>query len=198
VFGRRLGVGSALLACCAALAGCGGGHSSSGSSSPIVSALESKQVATLFDGKGLAGVRSVSCTSAAGLSGYYHCTATPVLGPCSDSSSGPCDSPLAPTKIWFDCFPNQSGADQWTCQLVSPPAGVNVFTTAAQRAAPKHGIWECKAYNADRQKIGPFLLATTDPHGPVEQRGQGDVSLAMAHQMAAQLHIKLIEVCALP
>ena len=50
-------------------------------------------------------------------------------------------------------------------------AGVPVFTTKAQKAAPKHAVWECKTLNADHIRIGPFLIATNDPHGPTEQRG---------------------------
>jgi hypothetical protein len=186
----------ALLAmCCAALAGCGGSGSSSSSSggskpTSLESALGVKQVAGLFD-VGLTGVIAPQCTPAA-ISGNFDCTAQPILGQCTAATSGPCSSKLAPTKIWFDCYPDVGGTVQWMCQLVRAPAGVSVFTTKAQKAAPKHAIWQCKSFNADHIRIGPFLVATDDPHGPIEQRGYTmtqDDAAKLAHQLDMRLTI---------
>jgi hypothetical protein len=77
---------------------------------------------------------------------------------------------------------------------VSPPAGVPVFTTKAQKAAPKHAVWECKTLNADHIRIGPFLIATSDPHGPTEQRG-GAMTFDDAQLLAKQLGLKLTNGC---
>jgi hypothetical protein len=183
---------AALAVCCLALSACGGGHPSSAGS--IDSALLSKQVAGLFAANGVSGVESPDCTASSTLPGDYDCTARPVLGPCDSKSTGFCRSPLAPTRVWFDCFPSK-GKDPYACQLVGAPAGVSVFTTAAQKAAPKHGIWKCLTLNQDEDKIGPFLLATSDPHGPVEQRGEY-MTLSAARSVARQLHLALVKDCA--
>jgi hypothetical protein len=198
VSGRAVAYLALLAACCAALAGCGGSGGSSSSTSAgskptsLESALGVKQVAGLFN-VGLTGVIAPQCTPAA-ISGNYDCTAEPILGPCTAGTTGPCSSRLAPTKIWFDCYPDVGATVQWMCQLVRAPAGVSVFTTKAQRSAQKHAIWQCKSFNADHVRIGPFLLATDDPHGPIEQRGftmtQDD-----AAKLARQLHLKLTVDC---
>ena len=151
-----------------------------------------KQVTGLFDA-GLTGVIAPTCSPAA-ISGNFHCSATPILGPCAAGSTGPCASPLAPTRVWFDCFPDAGGGMEWMCQLVSPPAGAPVFTTKAQRSAPKHAIWECRTFNADHVRIGPFLIATSDPHGPQEQRG-GFVTWDGATALAKRLDLKLTNGC---
>jgi len=180
-----------LAACCVVIAGCGGsGGSGGGGSKPtsLESALGVKQVAGLFD-VGLTGVIAPQCTPAA-IPGNFDCTAQPILGPCTAGTSGPCSSHLAPTKIWFDCYPDVGGTVQWMCQLVRAPVGVSVFTTKAQKAARKHAIWQCKTFNADHLRIGPFLLATDDPHGPIEQRG-GAMTQGDAGKLAGQLGVKL-------
>lgn len=174
-------------ACCVGLAGCGGGGAGS-KPTPLESALGVKQVAGLFDA-GLTGVIAPSGTPGA-IAGDFHCSAQPILGPCTAGTSGPCSSRLAPTRIWFDCFPDVGGTVQWMCQLVSPPAGAPVFTTKAQKAARKHAIWQCKTFNADHIRIGPFLVATDDPRGPKEQRG-GAMTEDAAASLAAQLQLKL-------
>jgi hypothetical protein len=179
-----------LVLCCAALAACGSGHKSNDKT--IEGALGLKEVAGLFT-TGLTGVTDPACTPSA-IPGNYHCSAKPVLGPCTAGASGPCDSRLAPARVWFDCFPDTSGTAKWSCQLVPPPAGVSVFTTKALKAAPKHAIWVCKAFNADHLRIGPFLIATTDPHGPTEQRG-GYVSYVDARALATRLGLKLTNGC---
>jgi hypothetical protein len=183
---RRVRQLAVLAVGCAALAACGSSHSPKPAS--LESALGVKQVAGLFD-VGLAGVIAPVCTPGA-VSGNFHCSAQPILGPCTAGTSGPCASRLAPTKIWFDCFPDVGGSVPWMCQLVSPPVGVPVFTTKAQKAAPKHAIWQCKTFNADHIRIGPFLIATGDPHGLKEQRG-GAMTQVVAAALAAQLHLKL-------
>lgn len=181
---------AALALGCAALAGCGSGHSSKPGS--LDSALGVKQVAGLFNA-GLTGVIAPTCTPAA-IAGNFDCSAEPILGPCTPGTTGPCASRLAPAKVWFDCFPDTGGSVQWMCQLVRPPAGVPVFTTRAQKAAAKHATWQCKTYNADHVRIGPFLIATNDPHGPVEQRG-GAMTFAAAQVLAHQLNLKLTDGC---
>jgi hypothetical protein len=182
----------ALLAtCCVALAGCGGGGGGSKPAS-LESALGVKQVAGLFN-VGLTGVIAPTCTPAA-IAGNFDCNAQPILGPCTAATTGPCSSRLAPTRIWFDCYPDVGGTVQWTCQLVRPPIGVAVFTTMAQKTARKHAIWQCKSLNADHVPIGPFLVATEDPHGPIEQRG-GDVTQVAAAKLAGQLHLRLKIAC---
>jgi hypothetical protein len=185
-----------LAACCVAVAGCGGGGSKSSgsgsSSSSLEAALGVKQVAGLFTDS-LEGVIGPACTPAA-IAGNFHCSAQPILGPCTAATSGPCKSPLAPTKIWFDCFPDTGGADQWSCQLVAPPAGVSVFTTKAQKAAPKHAVWICQAFNADHQRVGPVWIATNDPHGPMQQRGES-MTIEAAKVFAKQLGLKLTNGC---
>jgi hypothetical protein len=181
-----------LVACCAAIAGCGGGGGKSSSSSSLEAALGVKQVAGLFTG-GLNGVIAPVCDPAA-VTGNYNCTAQPILGPCTASTQGPCASPLAPTKIWFDCFPDKGGADQWSCQLVSPPAGTSVFTTKAQKAAPKHAVWICQAYNANHERVGPLWIATNDPHGPMQQHGES-MTIEAAAVLAKQLGLKLTNGC---
>jgi hypothetical protein len=195
VSGRGVAYLALLAACFAALAGCGGGgDSADGGSKPtsLESALGVKQVAGLFD-VGLTGVIAPACTPAA-ISGNFDCTAQPILGPCTAGTTGPCSSQLAPTKIWFDCYPDVGGAVPWMCQLVRAPAGVSVFTTKAQRSAPKHAVWQCRTYNADHIRIGPFLIATADPHGPIEQRG-GAMTEDDAAKLAGQLHMKLTVSC---
>jgi hypothetical protein len=191
---RRVGLAAALAVSCLALSACGGHSSSASGSGSIESDLLSKQVAGLFAANGVAGVSSPVCTASSTLPGDFSCTAKPVLGPCTAKSAGFCRSPLAPTKVWFDCFPS-TGKDPYMCKLVSPPAGVSVFTTAAQKAAPKHVIWKCLTINQARQKIGPILVATNDPHGPVEQQGEY-MTLSAAQGAARQLHLKLVEDCA--
>jgi hypothetical protein len=182
----------ALLAtCCIALVGCGGGGGGSKPTS-LESALGVKQVAGLFN-VGLTGVIAPAC-SAGAISGDFHCDAQPILGPCTAATSGPCSSRLAPTRIWFDCFPDVGGSVRWMCQLVSPPPGAQVFTTKAQKTARKHAIWQCKTFNADHIRIGPFLIATDDPHGPKEQRG-GAMTEDAAAALAGQLHLKLAISC---
>jgi hypothetical protein len=179
--------------CCVALAGCGGSGGGGGSKpTSLESSLGVKQVAGLFN-VGLTGVIAPECTPAA-ISGNFDCTAQPILGPCTAGTAGPCSSKLAPTKIWFDCYPDTKGAVPWMCQLVAAPAGVGVFTTKAQKAAPKHAVWECKTFNADHIHIGPFLIATDDPHGPTEQRGYAMTQDA-AGALARQLHLKLTISC---
>jgi hypothetical protein len=195
VSGRGVAYLALLAAFCAALAGCGvGGNGGGGGSKPatLESALGVKQVAGLFN-VGLAGVIAPTCTPAA-ISGNFDCTAQPILGPCTAGTTGPCSSRLAPTKIWFDCYPDVGGTVQWMCQLVRPPVGVAVFTTKAQKSAPKHAIWQCKTFNADHIRIGPFLIATDDPHGPIEQRG-GTMTQVDAAKLAGQLHMKLTISC---
>ena len=182
---------SVLAACCGALAACGG---SSSNASSLESALAARHVATLFAAGGLAGVKSATCVASPVLAGDFSCTARPVYRPCSASTKGPCASRLAPTEVWIACFPDQGAAVRWMCQLVRPPAGVPVFTTAAQRAAPKHGLWQCKAFNADHIRIGPFFLATNDPHGPLEQRG-GDMTVGAARALASRLHLRIVVDC---
>ena len=173
------------------IAGCGSsGDSGGGAPKPtsLESALGVKQVAGLFN-VGLTGVIAPRCTPAA-ISGNFDCSAQPILGPCTPGTTGPCSSQLAPTKIWFDCYPDVGGTVKWMCQLVRAPAGVAVFTTKAQKTATKHAIWQCKTYNADHIRIGPFLLATDDPHGPIEQRG-GAMTQDAAGMLARQLHLRL-------
>lgn len=175
---------------CAALAACGTSHSSKPSS--LEGALGVKQVAGLFN-VGLTGVLAPVCTPAA-IAGNFHCSAQPILGPCTAGTTTPCASRLAPTKVWFDCFPNVGGTVKWMCQLVGAPPGAPVFTTRAQKAAAKHAIWQCKTFNADHIRIGPFLIATSDPHGPKEQRG-GAMTQDDAAKLAGQLHLKLTISC---
>ena len=79
-------------------------------------------------------------------------------------------------------------------QLVDPPPGTKVFTTAAQKAAPKHAIWACRTLDADGNKIGPFFVATNDPHGPTEQQG-GAMSVDQAQVLAQRLGLKLTVDC---
>ena len=176
--------------CFVGLAGCGGGKSSSPSS--LEAALGVKQVAGLFAGR-LDGVLGPVCTPAA-IAGNFSCSAQPILGACAPSTTGPCASPLAPAKVWFDCFPDTGGTVKWDCQLVSPPPGVPVFTTRAQKAAPKHAVWTCKTFNADHERIGPVLIVTNDPHGPKEQRG-GAMTIESAQLLAKQLGLKLTNGC---
>ena len=183
---RRL---AALLAV-AALAGCGGGHGVSS----LDSALAATHVATLFSPSGLAGVKAPQCTAAPVLKGDFNCTATPVYRPCTAKPTGPCASKLAAPRVWLQCFSISRAGFSWTCDLVAPPVGAAVFTTPALRAAPKHGVWQCKNLNVAQEKIGPFLLATADPHGPVEQEG-GYMTLAKARGLAARLHLKLVDDC---
>jgi hypothetical protein len=187
VSGRAVAYLALLATCCIALAACGGGGGGPKPTS-LESALGVKQVAGLFD-VGLTGVIAPACTAAA-IAGDYHCSAQPILGPCTAGTPGPCSSRLAPTRIWFDCFPDVGGTVQWMCQLVSPPAGAPVFTTRAQKAARKHAIWQCKTFNADHIRIGPFLIATDDPHGLREQRG-GAITEDAAAALARQLDLKL-------
>ncbi len=134
-----------------------------------------------------------ACTPAT-IAGNFTCSARPILGPCTAKTTGPCASPLAPTKVWFDCFPDKAGTRPWMCQLVSPPAGASVFVTKAQKAAPKHAVWVCKTFNADQERIGPFLIETGDPHGPTEQRG-GTMTVEAAQLLAKQLGLKLTTSC---
>ena len=193
--GRRVAYLTLLVVGCAALAACGGGSGGGGGGSKptsLESALGVKQVAGLFD-VGLTGVLAPKCTPAA-ISGNFDCTAQPILGPCTAGTSGPCSSRLAPTKIWFDCYPDVGGTVQWMCQLVRAPEGVGVFTTNAQRTAPKHAIWQCKSFNADHIRIGPFLIATDDPHGPIEQRGFA-MTQDDAGKLARRLHLRLTISC---
>jgi len=192
VRGRRLACLAALAAVCATLAACGGGGSGS-KPTDLEAALAVKQVAGLFAPDGLEGVFAPACTPAA-IEGNFDCSAKPILGPCTAQTTGPCRSRLAPTRVWFDCFPQTGGTVDWSCQLVEPPAGTPVFTTAAQKAAPKHAVWFCRAFNADHKKIGPFFLATDDPHGPLEQRG-GAMSVDQAQQLAQQLKLRLTVEC---
>jgi len=175
---------------CAALAACGTSHSSKPSA--LEAALGVKQVAGLFN-VGLTGVLAPVCKPAA-IAGNFDCSAQPILGPCTAGTTAPCASRFAPTKVWFDCYPNAGGSVKWMCQLVDPPQGARVFTTKAQRAAAKHAIWQCKTYNADHVRIGPFLIATSDPHGPKDQRG-GAMTQDAAGKLARQLHLKLTVTC---
>jgi len=180
-----------LVAVCATLAACGGGGSGS-KPADLESALAVKQVSGLF-APGLDGVIAPSCTPAV-IPGNFRCTAEPILGPCTPQTKGVCDSRLAPTRVWFDCFPDSGGDADWSCQLVDPPPGAKVFTTAAQRAAPKHAIWVCRTLDADGNKIGPFFIATNDPHGPTEQQG-GAMSVDQAQLLALRLRLKLTVDC---
>jgi hypothetical protein len=193
---RRVGPLAALAVSCLALSACGGHSSSASGSGSIESDLAGKQVAGLFAANGVVGVTAPVCTASTTLPGDFSCTAKPVLGPCTAKSTGFCRSPLAPTKVWFDCFPN-TGKDPYTCKLVNPPAGVSVFTTAAEKAAPKHGIWKCLTLNQAKQNIGPFLLATNDPHAPVEQQGSY-MTLSAAQVTAKQHHLTLVKDCSSP
>ena len=130
--------------------------------------------------------------------GNFGCSARPILGPCAPAMTGPCASRLAPTKVWFDCFPSVGrGRESGRASSCSPPAGVSVFTTRAQKASPKHAVWECKTLNADHIRIGPFLIATNDPHVPTEQRGERDDisgrrAAARRRRSACRLTIRLL------
>src|SRR5262249_4080251 len=132
------------------LAGCGGGGSSR---SGIEAALLDGKVADIFSPSQLAGGKSPVCTASKTLPGDYDCSAVPILRPCTSATTGPCDSPLAPAQVWMQCFPLTSGAFAWSCTLVEPPPGTPVFTTPAQKAAPKHGIWLCRALNKDGERV---------------------------------------------
>ena len=189
---RRVGYLAIATVACVTLAACGGGGSGS-TATDLESALAVKQVGGLFALGGLNGVIAPSCTSTA-VSGNFRCTAEPILGPCTPETKGPCSSRLAPTRVWFDCFPDSSGGVKWSCQLVDPPPGTKVFTTAAQKAAPKHAVWVCRTLNADGKKIGPFSVATNDPYGPTEQQG-GAMSVDQAQVLARQLGLRLTVDC---
>lgn len=179
-----------LLAVCGLLAGCGGHEAPTGST--LQSALVGKNVEGLFT-TGLVGVQGPVCTPST-LAGNFNCTATPIYAACTPETVGPCASRLAPAEVWIDCFSQPKETDQWSCQLADPPAGTSVFTTAAQRAAPKHAIWQCANVNVAQQKIGPFLIATNDPHGPTQQVGSS-ITQEQAQALAAKKHLKLAVDC---
>jgi hypothetical protein len=140
-------------------------------------------------------VRKPVCTPSKTLADDFDCTAIPVYHACTASTPGPCASPLAAARVWMQCFPYSHAGFHWSCTLVDPPPGTPIFSTSAQKAAPKHGVWECRALTEGGDKIGPFFLATSDPHAPMQQEGAGYMTLVAARALAGQLHVKLVNLC---
>jgi hypothetical protein len=183
-----------LLAVCVLLiAGCGGKKATPAS---VASAIGSKNVASLFKkSTGLEAVRDVTCTESA-ISGNFSCTGTPTFVTCRPGSGPavPCASTTAPTKAWVACFPNEKTGPKLDCRLENPPAGLNVFVTAAQRAAAKVATWRCVDLDYDGNAIGPLTISIAKSFGPVETEPNA-MSKAHARVVALAMHLPLRTHC---
>ena len=180
------------LAAVFALAGCGGGTPSTSS---VAGAIEGKRVASLFAGTGLVSVGGAVCTPTS-IAGNYTCTGKPAFAACKKSSAptAACASATAPTEVWIACFPNKGGPQKFFCQLEDPPAGTDVFVTAAQRNAPKQAEWRCLASEVGGVQLGPFSISIVGSFGPVETRPEY-VTRAKAAALAKAMHLKFVVVC---
>jgi hypothetical protein len=63
------------------------------------------------------------------------------------------------------------GDDQAYCAVQGEPPGEPVFTTAAERAAPKVVTWKCEDEDDEGRQIGPAFVSIEDggPGSPVEE-----------------------------
>ena len=163
---RRLRASSLVLVSICWLVGCGG---STRSTAKLEAAIVSKQVASVFGKKtGLVAVAAPTCRSTR-LAGNYICTGRPTFASCPrrESPAQTCASPTAPTEVWLACF-TSPGRPAFDCQTQDPPAGTDVFVTAAQRSATKKAEWTCLTNTADGASIGPLTITTANSFGPVE------------------------------
>ena len=70
-----------------------------------------------------------------------------------------------------------------------------MFTTAAQKAAPKHAIWMCRTLDADGNKIGPFLDRDERSARADRAARAARMSVDQAQVLARRLGLKLTVDC---
>jgi hypothetical protein len=80
-----------------------------------------------------------------------------------------------------------AGEENLACVDTGAPPGTPVFTTAAERAAPKEVTWKCEDENEQGQAIGPVLVAIkgAPSGGPVEEHEW--MTETQARELARQL-----------
>jgi hypothetical protein len=176
------------------LAGCG--STSTSATQKVENAIASKQVAKLYAAStGLLTVGAPVCTET-DIAGNYDCTGKPTYVACTAGAKPtvPCQSKTAPTKAWVDCFPDPSGSEPFLCQLENPPAGTQVFVTAAQKAAPKLASWKCMTTNQAGDVIGPYSVSIAESFGPVQTRVDY-VTKTQAKELANEQHLSFAAHC---